>query len=369
MAAGGRRRNGRIFILLAIILIVILAVAGFFLRNQLFPSQQIPGQPLATPTPNQAMSRIVVLAQPVARGTTITEGMVAVVPYPQDQLVEGLFYTDVQTVIGKRARFDLEQGVPLTASLVTDAPEGSYASFQIPRGLVAVSIPMSRLTAVSYALQPGDHVNIIGSMLLVDLDTDFQSRLPNYTAAVIAPGPSGGGEETGGGGESITITINGSESPQGRAELDTALNQAVYVQPSESQRPRLVSQTLVQDAIVLWVGEFPLNGSAETQAQAAPTATPAAGEPAQAPTRPDVVTLVVTPQDAVTLNYLMLVDAHLSLALRSAGDDQRVPTETVTLQFILDQYNIPYPAKLPYGIEPRIDDLYEKLPSQQSAQP
>ncbi len=45
------------------------------------------------------------------------------------------------------------------------------------------------------------------------------------------------------------------------------------------------------------------------------------------------------------------------MVLRAPGDDQRIITEAGTLQFLLDQYNIPLPAKLPYGIEPRIDFL------------
>jgi Flp pilus assembly protein CpaB len=130
--------------------------------------------------------------------------------------------------------------------------------------------------------------------------------------------------------------------------------------PSEAQRPRLVSQTLVQDAIVLWVGEFTVEGySAGTSGQPIqPTPTPAPGEAAPPPVtvvKPDIITLVVTPQDAVTLNNLMLTGpaAKLSLVLRSAGDTSKNPTSAVTLQFILDQYTIPVPAKLPYGTEPR----------------
>jgi hypothetical protein len=42
-----------------------------------------------------------------------------------------------------------------------------------------------------------------------------------------------------------------------------------YSVPSEKQRPRLVSQALIQDAIVLQVGDFPLP---EDEVQ--PTATP-----------------------------------------------------------------------------------------------
>jgi len=60
---------------------------------------------------------------------------------------------------------------------------------------------------------------------------------------------------------------------------------------------------------------------------------------------------VVTPQDAVTLNYLVAQGARLTLALRSAGDASRVETESVTLQFLLAQYNIQIPAKLPYSMD------------------
>jgi pilus assembly protein CpaB len=69
------------------------------------------------------------------------------------------------------------------------------------------------------------------------------------------------------------------------------------------------------------------------------------------------VTLIVSPQDAISLNYLIYSGAQLTLALRSAGDASRIETEAVTLQFLLDQYNIPVPVKLPYGLEPRIDVL------------
>jgi pilus assembly protein CpaB len=66
----------------------------------------------------------------------------------------------------------------------------------------------------------------------------------------------------------------------------------------------------------------------------------------------------VTPQDAVAINYvLMNQGAKINLALRSAGDSKVVKTESVTLQFLMDQYNVPFPSKLPYGLEPRTDNL------------
>jgi len=76
------------------------------------------------------------------------------------------------------------------------------------------------------------------------------------------------------------------------------------------------------------------------------------------------VTLIVSPQDAVTLNYLIFAGGELTLALRHPQDTNTSSTEAVTLQFLLDQYSIPVPVKLPYGLEPRVDDLlWPTLPS------
>jgi len=49
--------------------------------------------------------------------------------------------------------------------------------------------------------------------------------------------------------------------------------------------------------------------------------------------------------------------SQLTLALRPSGDDTRVQTEATTLDFLLTQYNIPVPVKLPYGMQPRVDNL------------
>ena len=244
----------------------------------------------------------------------------------------------------------LNRVLPLTPSLVTTAKEGSIASFEVGAGKVAISIPITSLTSVSYGLQPQDHVNIMAAVSLIDLDPDFQTKLPNFTASVLVPGPTGG--EDGGTSASTMIQSGGATSQQGRTELDTTLNQPVYVVPSESQRSRLVSQTLVQDAVVLWVGEFPEDGNISQMATPVPDTAVAEGEAAAPATpRPTLITLIVSPQDAVTLNYLMLSNANLNLALRGAGDNQLIETEAVTLQFIMDQYKIPYPTKLPYGLE------------------
>jgi Flp pilus assembly protein CpaB len=355
MAAAARRRNGRVFILLALVLIILLAAGLFLFRDLFFPPPPQVIEAPAEPVPVVELVEIVVLAQPVARDTILREEMLASVPYPQSEMIAGMFFTDKSAVLDKHTRYDLAQGTPLTPALLSEKALGSEAAVQIPRGMVAVSIPINERTSVSYGLRPGDHVNIIGSIMLADLDANFQSKLPNLTAQVVAPAPAGPESET-----TMTIRIVPQGSQQGRAELDTTLNSAIYVLPSETQRPRLVSHTLMQDVIVLWVGRFPDDGGLAPK----PTPTPppeVEGETQETITQPvenpKYITLIVTPQDAVTLNYLVLSKAHLTLALRNMNDMDKYPTQAVTLQFLLDQYGIPNPAKLPYGIEPRLDGL------------
>ncbi len=353
MATGGRRR-GRVFIFIALILILLLvlvwAVMRFLSPAQLLGQGQVQ-EPAAEPTPVEEMITIVISVQPITRGTEFTDAVVTGIPYPKKDLVEGAFITDINQVLGKRAKFDIDARTPITSAMVVDPTmKNSPAAFQIPPGQVAIPIPVSKLSSVAYGLEAGDHVNVIVSLLMVDIDPGFQSKLPNNTGLVIAPGPSGEG-----GPVASSATISKSDGLSGRTELDPTLGQPVYVIPSEAQRPRLVSQTLIQDAIVLYVGDFPLPGEAVQTGAATPTPVPGQEQTAPEIVAPDTVTLVVSPQDAVTLNYLILAGGKLNLVMRSAGDSQRVSTEPVTLQFILDQYNIPNPAKLPYGLEPRMD--------------
>lgn len=353
-------RRGRIFFYLAFIIILAL-VAVFVVWQRFLQPPTTPNAVVETPIPKVD---VVIVTQHVPRGAVLEANVLSTIPWQENALIPGM-YQSTDNVVGRQARFDLEAGIPLTSGMLVDNADqltttGSLAALTIPKGMVAVSIPIDRLSAVSYAPEPGDHVNVIVSLNFVDLDTDFQTILPNKTGLVIGPGTTEGALPN------LTAQIQGGDTSLGKAAQDDTLGAPVYTLPSERQRPRLASQTLLQDAVVLRMGDF---------SQTSPTAvapTPAAGAEAQ-PTPeasatvnkpPQVVTLIVTPQDAVTLNYLMnLIDpkngasARLTLALRASGDDSRVETEAVTLQFLLDQYNIPVPVKLPYGTEPRVDQL------------
>ncbi len=360
-------RRGRIYFYLAAILVLILV--GVYVISQRL--SQPSGADIAqapAPTPIVDLVEIVVITQPTPRGTVLNETILGVIELPRDNVIEGMF-TDPALVVGRQAKFDLDSGIPVTAGMLVDIADqlsasGSVAALSIPRGKVAISIPISRNSSISYAPRSGDHVSVIATMLFVDLDSEFQTILPNLVGGVAGPSVN---PETG---ESqITISVEGGEGSGilGRTELDPILNELVYVVPSEQQRPRLVSQIVLYDVEVLKVGNFKFPAEEEAEAEQAEQA-PAedelqqpvdGGEQAQVLTPPDVITLIVNPQDAVTLTYLMYSNVELTLALRASGDDTAFSTEAATLQYLLDVYNIPAPAKLPYSIEPRIDDLGE----------
>jgi Flp pilus assembly protein CpaB len=350
MASGGRRR-GLIFIVIALVIIAVLAVVYFLFRGTplLAPAVQTGA---VAPQPSTKMTSIVITTQRIPRGSVITESVITSLAYPEKDLVAGTFFTNPKDVLNKQAKYDLEARIPITEGMLVTGQVGSYAAFQIPKGYVAVSIPITKLTAVSFAPVVGDHVNIIASMLVVDIDQNSQSRLPNLTGNAVPPrNPT---EADPG---SLTVTTTGGEGAQGRVDMDATLNQPIYLVPSENQRPRLVSQMIIQDAIILRVGSFPTSDLAKTSG-VEPTPAPAAqGAEPTAVAAPDMITLIVRPQDAITLNYLMLSEAKLSLALRSAGDLDPAAVEAVTLQYLFQTYNIPNPPKTAFGLDPRRDIL------------
>jgi len=363
-------RRGRIFIYLALIIILGL-VAAYVLYQRYGQQDEVPTEMVAAPQPIIEIMDVVVVTQNTPRGTVLDETLVTLIEIPKNDAVDGMFFSNLAAVVGRRAKFDLDSGIPLTASMLVGTAEelstaGSAAALNIPRGMVAVSIPISRLSSISYAPRPGDHVSVIVTMLLVDLDSEYQTRLPNELSLIAGP-VSGEGQSILTLGDVGGNTYEKSDSLfvyQGRTELDPLLNELIYIVPAETQRPRLVSQTLLPNVTILNVGDFPFEEEEHLSLVEEEAVVPEAqvpqpeGEAVEPPTKPpDVITLIVTPQEAVSLNYILFSKAKLTLALRASGDDTITITDPATLQYLLDEYDITLPAKLPYGMQPRTDGL------------
>ena len=336
-------RGGRRLVIIGFIVLVgavALAVILWMRRPAPEPVSEFGEGEVVSETPPEDMREIVVAAQNIPRGSRITSDAVRVADWPETSVPEGTL-TDVEDAWGLIARVDLVLDMPITGGMLTDSlGEGSDAALQIPAGKVAYALPVNRYSGVAWALQPGDHVDVIISLLVVELDEEFQAAVPNDFLCVQPPE----GEEC-------------QRGVMGRLEV-LPNGWVVSLTPRENQRPRLVTQLTVQDAIVLRVGDWP--GEEEVPPRAEEQVEE--GEPQEQPTPPpraavEPLTLVVTPQDAMVLKYAAEVGASIDLVLRSAGDTGQITTESVTLQYVFERFDIKLPPKLPYGVTPPLQSL------------
>ncbi len=246
-------RRGRIFIYLALIIIVGVAGAALYYWR-IRPAASKP--PVGTQTPQVRYVGIITAGQNIYPGTIITEAMLSSFQIPEDKLVQGLF-TKKADLVNKYAKYAITQGVPITDSMVSASPgnvslPGSSWAPLIPQGLTAVSIPITRLTSAAYGIRDGDYVDVIVTMLLVDVDPALQTVLPNNIAGLetdYQPRSNG------------ILKITQGDVTQGHFEVDQVSteppsNVLLYVQPSEKQRGRLVTQMIMQNIQVLHTGNF-----------------------------------------------------------------------------------------------------------------
>lgn len=411
MGAGRGRRTGMILILLIIVVLLIGVGVVFWLQAQQQPAPT-PGEgegpptgETVTPSPTPLPPTITIYAasRDILRGTPFDaqnlQDLVTTIEWPDTEDIDlppGAIIVDEEQglgpeqLTGRIARVDIYQGQPILDFMLSpiDQPAladvGSDAALKIPSGYVAMAIPINQYSSVAYALREGDHVDLLMSFTFVDVDEEFQTSLPNSSGIVVFPAdidfPWG--------------APNTTELELGREEKGP-LNTKVWIVPGEeSQRPRQVTQLVIDDAIVLRVGLWPLVDLVEpiVVTVAAPVATPppAEGEevppgeeappegqpPPPTPTAtlepPTIITLVMTRQDALVLKYAVETGVFIDIVLRSAQDDGRDDFSTfpVTLKYIMDTFNVTDPPKLPIAQEPRIDLIHALIFEQASgAQP
>jgi Flp pilus assembly protein CpaB len=323
--------RSRVLILLGILLLV-GALAVLVIFPQVLANQQPTETPI--PTPEILTTEILVAAQNIPRGAVISPDAVVPGKWPNDSLPPAdLITTDPEKVIGKIARTDVLRGQPMLSSLITADPKalaatGGDASLFVPAGKVAMAFPINKLTSVGYAIGAGDHVDVIVSFAVVEVDQEGQFPVMPFNRDMVDELVSAGLEPA----EAVARVLG---------KLDTA-----------AIRPRLLSQLTLQNVEVLHVGEWPIGGvlpkitptlSPEQQNAQAQTA---AGTPTTTPPRPDMVILLVDQQQALILQWLQQEgNVALNLVLRGAGDNAPVSTDTVSYQYILTNFNITIPPK------------------------
>jgi Flp pilus assembly protein CpaB len=403
-------QRGRVLILVGILLVVV--AAALVLMSSLGGGEEETREPGATPggtelvptaippTPTPIPNPVMVAKQRIPRGTlliTTTQiglgDWISLESWPEGWLADDAL-TTFEQVQDKISRLDIPRGTILTADMLTDQPGdlskvGSDAALLIPPDRVAIAIPVDHVSSLGWALRRGDHVDVLVSFLMVELDEEFQTQTPNYASGLVPIHQVEAEQATG-------VLIQG---VYGRIEQDP-FGQPINIIPQlgEEQRPRLVSQITVRDAEVLnvgpWLpwselfhaaqsiglttdsvpaeeGEQVPDGEEGGEADSVPEAQIITSEAeelfkvleefSRQPVEP--LLLIVSPQDALVLKWSIEQELPIHLVLRSYADGGvRLPdTEAVTLQYMMDRFAIGMPPGLAYGVEPAVYQLERNL--------
>jgi len=341
-------RGNRTLVIVALLLIVAVVIASvvyFYLQSKRSAEQlSVEGAPTAVAVET---TEIVVALQTIPRGMKISveDNAVALQQWPIDSLPPA-YLSSLDDVDGKFARMEIPRGMPVVPAMLGEpggmlSVTGSAASLFEPADRVAYAIPLDTQGAVGWAIQPGDRVDVIAALKMEPVYTDFlDTGVKEFTYL------QSGGEED------VAQT-----SPFGSFELlPNGRWAAVY--PSEAGstvEPALLVQMTVQDAIVWHVGIWESEMTSEVQPvvetqgeEAGPLGGPALAQPTPVSVAMPVVqdlqlvTLLVTREDALILKYLYEIGADLDLVLRPAGTTGPVlQTQPIWFRYIVDKYQLP----------------------------
>jgi pilus assembly protein CpaB len=333
--------RSRIFIFLGIVLLlgalaIILIQQGGGGTGGGTPAVQTP-----QPTPEPPMTEIVVAVNDIPRGRIIGQKDYVVLRKTPDNNLppKDLLFTRLEDVIGKRARTDIFNGQPVLRTMVTDDPQnlaaiGNDASLFIPSGKVAIAFPIDQITSVGYAVGAGDRVDMLVSFSILDVNQEGQYPVIPFN-------------------RDLQDELVAAGMPNADAVAKVLAEQA-----SAKVQPRLVSQLTLQNIEVMHVGAWPADGRLPRGMPTLPAdqsaATPqAGGTPVPTPPRPNMLILLVDQQQALIVQWLRESNVTVNLALRGAGDNAPVSTDSVSYAYILTNFNITIPPKVNSVIAPK----------------
>ena len=360
------------------------------------PSQSSAGVPLqeiaAVPQQEEGESteqrivglvEVVVAAVDIPQGEVLRAELLTTVRRPSDNIAvrRGETFNDVELLVGTLSKTPIAKGQEVLAPMIALSPTdmaglGSDLSLFVDRGRVAIAFPISRFSGLSFAMRPGDFVDVMMSFNMIELDLEFQTALPNRLERVdeaaledglpfLFPATTSGRLEVIPALRNTVVQI----TPQGLAQGDEVSGEggdtaaALTAGGTEVlQRPRRVTQLTLQQVEVLWVGTWdnPRLSVLSPEEQARGSILQQRGE-----VRPDVVILSMPVQDALVLKWaLEEPGAKIDLVLRSQGDNALYFTTSVSLPQLVEQAGLSIPEPAQFGLQPRIDgSAIPRLPS------
>ena len=387
--------RSRTFILLILVLVVLaaavvyfvfLADCGSFLTNwksdckeeaakaedqpDVVSSQPVDTAPEATSVPDPTATPVVQFVDVVVAdvflpiGERIRADIIRVEQRPIDNVavVGGVTFAEADELVGRLLRTDVSRGQEILAPMVALSPtdltdQGSDLSLYVDDGKVAVAFPIDLFSGAAFAVRPGDLVDAIMTLRLVEVDDEFTTVRPNIWERVI---------------EERLLAGSGNflaqETSEGRLELIPGINTVAVVEPGDGkdQIPRRTTQLTLQQMEVLWMGswrdprqglgqEFNADALLTTQSQEGVSPTPVPKERPE--NRPDVVILSLSSQDALILKWALETGITIDLVLRAQGDTTPYVTASVSLPQILEGGILVIPETGEFSLEPRVDDI------------
>ncbi|MGH2538331.1 MAG: SAF domain-containing protein [Candidatus Promineifilaceae bacterium] len=341
-------------------------------QDQADGQEQGPGTPQPSRTPAVELRPVVVAQADLPAGELIRPELIAIEQRPETNVavVAGVTFSELEEVSGQITKTRIERGQEILRPMLALNPSdiaslGSDLSLYVDQGEVAVAFPINTFSGAAFALRPGDLVDALMSLTLVQLDQEFQTVRPNMIERVFEPDLLAG------------RAFLFPPTSEGRLELIPLINSVGVIGPGgeRPQVPRRVTQLTIQQIEVLWVGSWrnPNTGlSQEFNADAvssaatptpAPQADGAAAAPPPTPTRqrpevtPDVVILSLSAQDALALKWALDTGIDIDLALRAQGDSTVFATTSVSLPQLVEQGILAQPQPGEFGLEPRVDEV------------
>lgn len=368
-----------------------------------------PGVPPPTPTPSVRFAQVVAARVDIPVGQRLTADVLEVRVRPDTNIAlqGGYTYSDIEELVGQIAGTHIAEGQailrPMIALNSTDISSfGSDLSLYIDQGKVAVAFPLTlpleedvnlaALRGAAFAMRPGDFVDVMMTLRIVEIDPEFRTALPNNTQRVYQAGLLAGTEFL------FPPTV------QGRLEFIAAINQVAEIVPLDNYIigqdfipgrpiPKRVTQLTIQQAEVLWVGTWREQGELSKALQPTPAPvvagevvgavpvetqqsqpvgsiciSPVSNQIVPCPVvresgRPDMVILSMTSQDALALKWALERGVKIDLALRAQGDNTIFFTTSVSLPQIVNEGGLAVPPESAFDLHPRPEDvLIPELP-------
>lgn len=178
-----------------------LAVLAFFIAKKPEPVPVVPtpvaqveAPPPAKAVPPPVTFAVVVAAENLTAGTTLTEKLLTTVEWP---VQPANTYIDSQELLGQTLRLDVPPKEAITQNMLVQG-----LAKHLTAGERAVSVSIDELTGAMQRVQPGDIVDVFFSVKKDSEVTGTQSRLLLPQARVLAygvesvDGPVSGGKDT-----------------------------------------------------------------------------------------------------------------------------------------------------------------------------